>query len=983
MTLPREALPLVRSTKVLAWSGVLLAIVLAYVLGYFVYRDRQVRLDAAERQSRALAEGSSRLLKFEFRNLERAMGGIAGDAQQLFRSVPESAPALLSEAVAGVVSRHAELQSIVIVDGTGSPLTQGVGLAIPAEARRAANHAGPRRLYLGQLQRADGDWVLPLLMAMDEGRWIVTRLRVAEIQGIVANLDTGRDGVVTVMDQRGTVLARSRDAQRHVGKRYRDAWPPGAPLQSYVETRASPIDGISRVTTRLQLPDYGLRVSTGLSTAEVLRDWKLLLLGSLCVYALYWLAFLYLYRQIRRAARAQNRLLSEVGRTAEGLRLAQQVGKTGTWLFRQSDQRVEWSGQVSEIFGQPEERRSASREEFFALVHPDDREHLMAQFAHAWAEREPFVAEYRIVRPDRQVRWIANRGGAVMQHDDELVMTGVVVDITSERLAQKRMLETERQFRLLFERNPLPFWVFDSQTLRVLEVNDAALRHYGYRRGEFLAMSVLDLLPPEDGLELRRSLADPAPSPEGEVQRHLKKDGSLTEVRVHTAAIAYGERPARLVLAEDVSATLAYERELNFRASHDAATGLYNVPGLKTWLQRDGIRAHTLVYIQMRGLEPVIDSLGQAVATRLLDTLANRIEGLTDGWGATAFVPAEAFVVALREGVDIEAAVAALHEAVLAPLELGGSWRTLEAWLGLADFTGTGFEQAVSHAALAAHIARGEGAMCRAFQAQMAEAASHRLRMIGRIHLAVERREFQLHFQPIFHLSDQRPACLEALLRWPQPDGGYVPPSQFIALSEDAGLILSLGDWVMEEAARCHQRLAEAGWPDLPIAINVSPSQLRRPDFAERLIRLHQQAGLPRGALHIEVTESVLMDRPEATMQTLRTLQRHGICTSLDDFGTGFSSMAYLQQLPLDALKIDQAFVRKVTEDERSAAICHALIALGHNLGLTLVAEGVETSAQLEWLRQHDCDQVQGYLLARPMELERLLEQLGRAVPAL
>lgn len=975
MTDTRKDLPIVRSTRTVAWSGVVLALVLAYLMGYLVYRDHQLRLDAARRQSMALAEGTERLLRLELRNLERAMAGIAGDARQAFRTVPESAPVLLGEAVAGVVQRHQELHSIVIVDGRGQAITPGHGLPAPPPSR----DAGSRALRFGGLQQVDGEWVLPLLMAMEDGRWIVTRLRIAEIQRLLAGLDTGRDGVVTVMDHAGTVLARSRDAARYLGRRYPDVLPAGPPYAASVMSRRSGVDGVVRITSRMYLDDYGVFVSAGLGRTEILRDWYLLLFGSLAVYGLYWAGFLYLLRHIRQAARAQNQLLSEVGRTAEGLRLAQRIGRTGSWRVHRSPPRVEWSEQVSEIFGLAPDRNSACNEEFYALVHPEDREPLRARFAQAWQSHEPFVAEYRVIRPDGQVRWLLTRGGTIEQAGDVTGMVGTLLDITNERSAQARALETERQYRLLFERNPMPFWVFDLETLRFLEVNDAAVRHYGYSREEFLAMTVLDIRPPRGSVDVLQSPSEPAPSPEGELWKHLKKDGSVIDVHVRTETINYNGRSARLVLAEDISETLAYERELNYRASHDAATGLLNLPGLKTRLAAEGKGPYALAYLQLRGLELVTDSLGQAVATRLLDTLANRLETLADPWGETAFVPSEAFVVALRPDVDVEAAVGALHRAMTLPLEQGGSRRTLEAWAGVAHFDGTGFENAVSHAALAAHVARSQGVPSRTFDARMAQAAGERLRMIGRIHVSLEQRDFMLYFQPIYRLQDRHPVCLEALLRWPQADGSFVPPSQFIPLSEDAGLIPALGDWVMEEAARCHRKLVDAGWASLPIAVNVSPAQLRRADFADRLIRLHERFGLPRGALHIEVTESMLLDSPESTMRTLRTLQKHGICTSLDDFGTGFSSMSYLHQLPLDALKIDQAFVRNVADDDRSAAICHAMISLGHSLGLTLVAEGVETQAQLDWLHRHHCDQVQGYLLARPMDLARTLEHLAVA----
>jgi EAL domain-containing protein (putative c-di-GMP-specific phosphodiesterase class I) len=221
---------------------------------------------------------------------------------------------------------------------------------------------------------------------------------------------------------------------------------------------------------------------------------------------------------------------------------------------------------------------------------------------------------------------------------------------------------------------------------------------------------------------------------------------------------------------------------------------------------------------------------------------------------------------------------------------------------------------------------------------------------------------------------------LEALLRWPQDDGSCVPPLEFIPLCEDTGLIVPLGRWVLRQAAIAARRLADTGFGALSVAVNVSHAQIATGDFAADVAHLFEEFGLERGALHIELTESVLMGRAEHTFDILQRLHDHGICISLDDFGTGFSNMSYLQQLPIDALKIDRSFVDKVEHDERNAFICRALIALGHGLGLQVVAEGIETPSQYDWLRRHGCDQAQGYALGKPVSLEQTLALLrGRA----
>jgi len=205
-----------------------------------------------------------------------------------------------------------------------------------------------------------------------------------------------------------------------------------------------------------------------------------------------------------------------------------------------------------------------------------------------------------------------------------------------------------------------------------------------------------------------------------------------------------------------------------------------------------------------------------------------------------------------------------------------------------------------------------------------------------------------------------------------------VPPSQFIPLCEESGLIVPLGDWVLEEAAGCHTRLARHGYGDVAIAVNVSAVQFLSESLPQSLCALRKAHGLPRGALQVELTESAVLRWPEAARETMQELRDEGVRISIDDFGTGYSSLAYLKNLPLDFLKIDRAFSADVHRDARNAAICNALIALGHGLGLKIIAEGVECEAQLDWLRAHGCDQAQGYYFGQPAPLAEALESITR-----
>jgi len=325
----------------------------------------------------------------------------------------------------------------------------------------------------------------------------------------------------------------------------------------------------------------------------------------------------------------------------------------------------------------------------------------------------------------------------------------------------------------------------------------------------------------------------------------------------------------------------------------------------------------------------------------------------------------------------IEVLVASLSE----PVQGRDSFHQLDLRIGVASHPddGQAAEEVIGKAAQAAHAAREESEPVVRFDAGIEARLSERLHMAGRLHQAIDRNEFVLHFQPIFDCRQRRPVALEALVRWRTGEGGWMLPGEFIQLCEDTGLILPLGRWALREAARAQRRVADNGWRDLPVAVNVSALQFHHSDLAADVAAACEEFGVARGGLHVELTESSLMRQPLRALKAMHGLHAQGVCISLDDFGTGFSSMSYLQHMPLDSLKIDRSFVGDVELETRNASICRALITLGHNLGLKVIAEGVEHEAQLVWLSANGCDQVQGWLLGRPAPLDELLARLRPA----
>lgn len=976
-------------TRTVLGFGLLLGAVLAIGLGWWVVSDRQNRLQAAERQSQALAVGVERAIGLELRNLERALRGIASDAARLSAAAPDQAPAPIGDLIADVASRHHELESIVLVDARGRALTSGRGDPDFARWNASAGASEPGHLRLGPLQwLEDGRPVLPLVLPLSvQGdsapRWLLARLDARALQALIDGLDSGRDGTLGVVGPNGQLLVRSlggKPSREGIGMRI--AMPGPGELdtrpQASVSQRTSEVDGLRRVVAARVLPDYPLRVWAGLSTEQVLLPWHRFVAIAALLYVLYWAMLLVLLRVVRRADRDQRRMLEQLRRNSEHLHLAQHTGKVGAWAMEQGGRQVVWGADVGQMFGLGQ-AQPASLLAFIRHVHVRDRRMLAQRFISAWRARGAFSCEFRLVTQDGAERWAVARGGVVAGAGGGLRMTGTLVDISERMEAQSRLSDAERQFRLIFDRNPLPFWVHDARTRRFLEVNRAATLQYGFSREEFLTMQLADICPAglPGGSGVVQGLA--AGFEDSHVSQHRRKDGSTLQARVYVSDIRFGGHEAKLVLSEDISERLEYEKELAYRARHDQTTGLINVQTLSDRLDQGQHPGYQVLYLQLRGLQPIRDALGRQTADDVLRTLAARLQLWAQQFGLAAHQPDEDFVLAVLHAERLQPAIEAAIEAVREPVGDGdGSMQRLEARFGLAGDEGGGLraENIIDNAALAAHALDSSAFEISRYDGALARRYSERLRMAGRLRTALEHGEFDLHFQPIVRTLDGSVAALEALVRWPQRDGTQIAPADFIPLCEDIGLIVPLGNWILRRAAQAQAWLRRQGCGDLPVAVNVSTLQVLQADLPSELEQACAQAGISPRALHMELTESVMMHRPEQSMAAMQRLRDAGVCISLDDFGTGFSSMSYLRHLPLSSIKLDRTFVRDVDRDPRNASICKSLLMLGHSLGLEMIAEGVERPEELEWLRRHGCEQVQGFLLGRALPLELALQRV-------
>jgi diguanylate cyclase (GGDEF)-like protein/PAS domain S-box-containing protein len=436
----------------------------------------------------------------------------------------------------------------------------------------------------------------------------------------------------------------------------------------------------------------------------------------------------------------------------------------------------------------------------------------------------------------------------------------------------------------------------------------------------------------------------------------------------------------------------AAEKRLTHQALYDALTGLPNRALLMSRLReglarakRNGTRIDVL-YLDVDDFKVINDSRGHAAGDEVLSALSIRLgdtvrAGDTLGRLAPSVVArlgGDEFALVLEDCGAPEAVAERLGGLLREPLQLSDSEAFVSVSIGsaraLTPGTGTSAEEVLAAANLAMHEAKraGKGHHV-AFDPAMQEKARRRHELGDELHRAVENREFELHYQPIVAMDDGRVVGAEALIRWRHPVRGLVPPNDFIQRAEETGLIVPIGTWVVREACRRAAQWRATAGVDLTIAVNVSGRQLRqsqRHDFVSTVRHALKDAQLEPQRLCLEVTESVLMERAEDAIAMLTELRRDGVEVAIDDFGTGYSSLGALRRLPVNVVKIDRSFVTQLPQDDKDASIAWTIVQLAHRLGMTVVAEGVETAGQHEVLRGNGCDRAQGYLFSRPLDAD-------------
>jgi diguanylate cyclase (GGDEF)-like protein/PAS domain S-box-containing protein len=474
------------------------------------------------------------------------------------------------------------------------------------------------------------------------------------------------------------------------------------------------------------------------------------------------------------------------------------------------------------------------------------------------------------------------------------------------------------------------------------------------------------------------------------VLRNVRKNGEVfwNDLRIDPVANGDGEVTHFVGVLNDITEAKHYERRLHHLAHHDPLTGLANRTLLQERLrlaieeaQRDG-SIGALAFLDLDDFKHINDSFGHDAGDAVLRETAQRLRHCMRETDTVARVGGDEFVLVIKDQQDpaeISALLERIGRSVVMPVAFGSQEIVPGTSIGVALFPrdGDSVDRMMRAADAAMYHAKSLGKNnCQFYSAQLNQIVNQRLLLEVSLGRAIRGHELQLDYQPKVDLRSGRVVGAEALVRWNHPEYGLLPPAEFIPVAEQTGLIVPLGDWVLCEACAALQRLRGYGPGDFVISVNLAARQLRQREFVARLaetLKVHQVA--PQ-QLELEVTESQLMDNPAEAMEALTDLKALGVRLSIDDFGTGYSSLSYLQKFPVDFIKIDRSFL--VDNGDGHAVITRAIIALGHNLKLGVIAEGVETHEQLAFLRDHDCDQIQGYYFSPAVSRAALQDMVAR-----
>ncbi len=638
-------------------------------------------------------------------------------------------------------------------------------------------------------------------------------------------------------------------------------------------------------------------------------------------------------------------------------------------------------------------------------IHPGDAERVWNQVQQGLASRRPYECEYRLITKAGAERWVWERGQGTYDSEDTLLyLEGFVTDISSQKQAEAALRESEARYRLLAENTNDLVCLHNCQG-EYLYVSPSCHALLGYHYEEMRGQILDQFVHPDDGdrlwAEVAIAVAGDKANPVTYRVRHRQGHYLWFETLIRAITNGAGQVVQLQTTSRDVTDRVRTQQQLEHDALHDGLTGLPNRHHLMDCLSQALARSKAdpsycfgVLFLDLDRFKVINDSLGHLAGDQLLIAIAAKLKATLGLGDLAARLGGDEFVVLMRQfdpaTNPAEAAIAQaerIFAALVAPFIMAG--REIYATVSIGVVLGhRGYGQAehlLRDADIAMYRAKAQGkARYAIFDAHMHTQAVARLHLENDLRRAIAQGKMLLHYQPIVALDQGTVVGFEALTRWQHPTQGIVPPCDFIPLAEELGLISRLDYWAMatacQQMARWQRQFPALG--PLTISVNLSAQDLRQPDLLVTLDRVLSDSTLPGPCLILEITESMLIDDIEATIDLLAQIQARGVQISIDDFGTGYSSLSYLHRLPVNYLKVDRSFVAQAQSGQPNHPIVATIMALGNQLGLATIAEGVETDYQCDHLRQLGYDLGQGYLFSPPLEVAAVAHLLALAAQA-
>ncbi len=712
-------------------------------------------------------------------------------------------------------------------------------------------------------------------------------------------------------------------------------------------------------------------------------------LPAKAVYTLLALTALFVWwRARRRQRRAELRHHRDLRDREDRLRLALWGSGDDFWDWDMAGDRMVMTGSSQLYMGDESRPNTRFTRWFREHVHAADLPRVEQRIdAHVRGKTENYEAEYRLRTAKGHWAWILARGKIVERdvYGQPLRMCGTTRDITVERAAEQERRIAHEVLRSMGEAV-----VVNDLDFRFTTVNAAFTRITGWTQAEVegRSLSLLDCArhPAEIYSELRQTLTTHGQW-RGELwQRRKNGEEFLSWCEVLEVCDANGVRTHFVGVISDITDRKRAEQELRYLANYDALTGLPNrsllLERINQGIQRAerGNRRLAVLFLDLDRFKHINDSMGHAAGDSLLRAAGSRLRHIVRGNDSVARIGGDEFTIVLEDiekSADAESIASKILIAFEEPLELeNGQEVVISPSIGISIYPdhGTTASDLLKFADTAMYQAKEHGRRTWMIYVEAMDAAARlRAMTVAAMRKALERKEFHLRFQPKMSLRNERITGFEALLRWRSAEMGDIAPGVFIPIAEESGMIIEIGNWVIDQA--CHQlaQWRSQGFTDIALSINVSVAQLMDADLIRHLCDALAAHDIPPAQLELELTESMVMANAEQSITTLQRLKGIGVTLAIDDFGTGYSSLSYLKRLPIDTLKIDKEFVGDLTTDPDDEAITATVIAMAHSLSLNVVAEGVETAEQLAYLRERSCDEIQGHWLSVPLLSEECL----------